>query len=159
MTNEHSESTVITLADWYHAAAVNVPLPALADSTLINGLGRYTNGTASPLAVITVQKGKRYERTLIKWRTCTDGSPRSYRFRLLNIACDPNYIFSIDGHNMTVIEVDGVTQPAPAPRFSRTPAEVKRPPPAAQNANDNVLVDWGFAADDVHELRSAGVLK
>lgn len=31
-----------------------------------------------------------------------------YRFRLVNMACDPNYQFSIDGHNMTVIEVDGV---------------------------------------------------
>ena len=30
-----------------------------ADATLINGLGRYPNGPASPLSVITVQKGKR----------------------------------------------------------------------------------------------------
>lgn len=28
--------------------------------------------------------------------------------RLLNIACDPNYMFSIDNHRMTIIEVDGV---------------------------------------------------
>ncbi len=59
----------------------------------------------------------------------------------------------------TFIEVDGVTQPAPAPRFSRTPAEVKGPPPAAGCPDDNVLADWGFAADDVLALRSAGVLK
>jgi FtsP/CotA-like multicopper oxidase with cupredoxin domain len=30
-----------------------------------------------------------------------------YRFRLINMACFPNYIFSIDGHSMTIIEVDG----------------------------------------------------
>ena len=28
--------------------------------------------------------------------------------RLVSISCDPNYTFSIDGHNMTVIEADGV---------------------------------------------------
>lgn len=33
---------------------------------------------------------------------------RSYRFRLVNMACDPHYKFSIDGHDMTIIEVDGV---------------------------------------------------
>jgi iron transport multicopper oxidase len=31
-----------------------------------------------------------------------------YRFRIVSISCDPNYIFSIDHHNMTIIEVDGV---------------------------------------------------
>ena len=63
-----------------------------ADSTLINGLGRYSggNGTDAPLSVISVTQGKRY------------------RIRLVSISCDPNYTFSIDGHNMTVIEADGV---------------------------------------------------
>lgn len=32
-----------------------------------------------------------------------------YRFRLISISCDPNYVFSIDGHtSLTIIEVDGV---------------------------------------------------
>jgi iron transport multicopper oxidase len=31
----------------------------------------------------------------------------SYRFRLVSISCDPNYFFSIDSHNMTIIEADG----------------------------------------------------
>jgi iron transport multicopper oxidase len=31
----------------------------------------------------------------------------SYRFRLVSISCDPNFTFSIDEHEMTVIEVDG----------------------------------------------------
>ena len=30
-----------------------------------------------------------------------------YRFRLVSIACDPNWVFAIDGHTMTIIEVDG----------------------------------------------------
>ncbi|KAF7798559.1 hypothetical protein EIP86_009781 [Pleurotus ostreatoroseus] len=84
------ESTVITLADWYHAPANNLRPPEEANATLINGLGRYAGGPASPLSVITVEHGKRY------------------RFRLINMACDPSYNFTIDGHNMTIIEVDGV---------------------------------------------------
>ncbi|KAJ3553552.1 hypothetical protein NM688_g3549 [Phlebia brevispora] len=84
------EDTIITLADWYHEAGLNIPFPPAADSTLINGQGRYINGPATPLSVITVQHGKRY------------------RMRLINMACDPNYIFSIDNHDMTIIEADGV---------------------------------------------------
>lgn len=39
-------------------------------------------------------------------------SGKRYRFRVVNIACDPNYTFSIDGHSLTVIEVDGIeTEP------------------------------------------------
>ena len=31
----------------------------------------------------------------------------SYRFRLVSISCDPSFMFSIDGHKMTIIEVEG----------------------------------------------------
>ncbi|KIL62869.1 multicopper oxidase [Amanita muscaria Koide BX008] len=86
-----NESTVITLADWYHTPAPSAGLVPTADATLINGLGRYANGPSSPLAVINVQPNKRY------------------RMRLVSISCDPNYIFSIDNHTMTVIEADGVS--------------------------------------------------
>ncbi|KAF7329657.1 Laccase I [Mycena kentingensis (nom. inval.)] len=54
------------------------------------GLGRYAGGPLSKLAVITVVPKKRY------------------RFRIVSISCDPNFVFSIDGHSMTIIEVDGV---------------------------------------------------
>ncbi|PPR01726.1 hypothetical protein CVT24_001600 [Panaeolus cyanescens] len=47
--------------------------------------------TASePLTVINVERNKRY------------------RFRLVNVACSPNYRFSIDGHSLTIIEVETV---------------------------------------------------
>lgn len=38
----------------------------------------------------------------------TEWFSRSYRFRLVSLSCDPNFTFSIDGHSMTIIEVDGV---------------------------------------------------
>jgi len=34
--------------------------------------------------------------------------PESYRLRLVSISCDPDYVFSIDSHQMSVIEVDGI---------------------------------------------------
>jgi len=51
------------------------------------------------------------------------------------------------------VEVAGVEQPAPAPRFSRTPAAVQRPasPPAADT--DAVLADWGFPNAEIARLR------
>nr|BAU94252.1 laccase [Pholiota microspora] len=86
------ESTVITLADWYHTVAPVLgasAAPPQSDATLINGLGRNSANPTSALAVISVAQNKRY------------------RFRLVSISCDPNYTFSIDGHLMTIIEVDG----------------------------------------------------
>ncbi|MCW2946658.1 MAG: Alpha-methylacyl-CoA racemase [Actinoallomurus sp.] len=41
-----------------------------------------------------------------------------------------------------LIDVDGVVQPAPAPRFSRTPAPTPQAPPRAPVAIDAVLADW-----------------
>lgn len=64
-------------------------------------------------------------------------------------------------HNLargTFIEVDGVTQPAPAPRFSRSVAEIRGPPPAPGIPDDAILEKWGFASDEIGALRSAGVL-
>ncbi|KAJ7065699.1 laccase [Mycena amicta] len=84
------ETTVITLADWYHYPAPSHPAVPAFNSTLINGLGRFLGGPLTQLAVISVSPYKRY------------------RFRLVAISCDPNWIFSIDHHSMTIIEVDGV---------------------------------------------------
>ena len=57
------------------------------------------------------------------------------------------------------VERDGLTQPAPAPRFSRTPSELGAPP-FADNARDTeaVLADWGFSPDRIAKLRAAKVL-
>ena len=58
----------------------------------------------------------------------------------------------------TVVEVDGVPQPAPAPRFSVTPAALDRPPASAGEHTDEVLGDCGFSEAEVAELRAAGVV-
>ena len=58
----------------------------------------------------------------------------------------------------TVPEVDGVAQPAPAPRFSRTPAELGRPPVPAGADTREALLAWGFEAAEVEALESAAVV-
>ena len=59
------------------------------------------------------------------------------------------------GHRGTFTEVDGVVQPAPAPRFSRTPPEIAGPPPAPGADTDAALADWGFSAEELDALRSS----
>jgi alpha-methylacyl-CoA racemase len=44
------------------------------------------------------------------------------------------------------VEIDGLSQPAPAPRFSRTPAAVQGPPGANPDQDAKVLSDWGISA-------------
>jgi alpha-methylacyl-CoA racemase len=44
----------------------------------------------------------------------------------------------------TFVEVDGVTQPAPAPRFSKTPGAIQRSPAANGEHRDEILADWGL---------------
>jgi alpha-methylacyl-CoA racemase len=60
-------------------------------------------------------------------------------------------------HRGTLVEEDGVMQPAPAPRFSRTPAAIQRPPSAPGADTETALRDWGFSADEVQRLLAAAV--
>ncbi|MEX2254184.1 MAG: CaiB/BaiF CoA-transferase family protein [Acidimicrobiia bacterium] len=58
----------------------------------------------------------------------------------------------------TIIEHDGVLQPAPAPRFSRTKAEVTRAPAKPGEHTDEVLTERGFSSDEIAKLRDAGAI-
>ena len=65
-------------------------------------------------------------------------------------------------HNVergTFMEVAGIPQPAPAPRFSRTPGTVQRPPAHVGQHTDEVLSDW-LGADEarIAELRNGGAI-
>ena len=64
-------------------------------------------------------------------------------------------------HNVergTFIEVEGVIQPAPAPRFSRTTADTPLRPAHPGEHTREVLLDAGFGSDEIDELISAGVV-
>ncbi|MCU1496725.1 MAG: L-carnitine dehydratase/bile acid-inducible protein [Acidimicrobiales bacterium] len=58
----------------------------------------------------------------------------------------------------TFTEVAGVIQPAPAPRFSRTPGSIERPPPHAGQHTDEILAAWGLEPERIEELRAAGAI-
>ena len=59
-------------------------------------------------------------------------------------------------HRNTFFESEGVVQPSPAPRFSRTPGAVQRPPAHPGQHTDEVLAEWGIDADRVAKLRESG---
>lgn len=55
------------------------------------------------------------------------------------------------------VNVAGVEQPAPAPRFSATPAALPRVPPERGVGGRGALADWGFADADIDRMRRAGL--
>ncbi|MEW6687473.1 MAG: CaiB/BaiF CoA-transferase family protein [Pseudomonadota bacterium] len=55
------------------------------------------------------------------------------------------------------VTVAGVEQPAPAPRFSRTPATVRSAPPERGEGGEQALADWGFSAAEIAHFRSLGM--
>ena len=64
-------------------------------------------------------------------------------------------------HNVargSFVEIDGVTQPGPAPRFSRTPGEVQMPPPDPGQHTSEILLEWGFHDEDIEKLRDIGAV-
>ena len=58
----------------------------------------------------------------------------------------------------TFVNIDGITQSAPAPRFSRTVSEVSSHAGEAASNNLDVLESWGFDASDITNLEKASVL-
>jgi len=58
----------------------------------------------------------------------------------------------------TFVEIAGVVQPAPAPRFSRSHTATPRPAPVIGGDADEALPDWGFSMDEIEALRASGAL-
>jgi alpha-methylacyl-CoA racemase len=58
----------------------------------------------------------------------------------------------------TYIEVEGLTQPAPAPRFSRTPSSVRSAGPNPGQDTDSVLAAMGLGEHEISELKQKGAI-
>ncbi len=58
----------------------------------------------------------------------------------------------------TFIEIGGVVQHAPAPRFSRTLPETPEPPSLPGTDTEEVLAEWGFSEGEIRDLRSQGAI-
>jgi len=55
------------------------------------------------------------------------------------------------------VTIGRVEQPAPAPRFSRTPGAVRRAPPERGAGGKQALLDWGFSEAEISVLRQRGL--
>ncbi len=94
-------------------------------------------------------------KTREEWCKIMEGSEVCFA-PVLNMQEAPNH-----PHNRqrgTFVEVDGVVQPAPAPRFSRTPSAIQRPPAAPGEHTDEALRDWGLSATELSQLRAGGTI-
>jgi len=93
------------------------------------------------------------EKTRDEWDAIMLGSDVCYA-PVLSLAEAP-----LHPHNRarnTFTEIDGVVQPAPAPRFSRTIPDAPHPPRPPQSAD--VLAAWGFSPAEIAELEAAGAI-
>jgi alpha-methylacyl-CoA racemase len=67
-----------------------------------------------------------------------------------------------DPHNVArgvYVDFDGVRQPAPAPRFSRSATSIRRPPPWPGEHTQAALADWGLSAGEIAELVDSGAVR
>jgi alpha-methylacyl-CoA racemase len=58
----------------------------------------------------------------------------------------------------TFVDVDGVVQPGPAPRFSRTPGRIQHGPAQAGPTTAESLRAWGLSPDEIAEVMKLGAL-
>ena len=94
-------------------------------------------------------------RTRDEWVAAFDGTETCFS-PVLSLAEAPLHPHQVARGNF--VEVAGVVQPAPAPRFSRSKGAIQRPPPEVGEHSDEVLHEWGFASDEIESLREAGAI-
>ncbi len=94
-------------------------------------------------------------RTRAEWRAVFDGTDACFApvLSLAEAPSDP-----VNQARQAFVEIDGVPQPAVAPRFSRTPGAVQGPPAKAGTHNHEALSDWGFDPAEIAALEAAGAL-
>lgn len=73
---------------------------------------------------------------------------------VLNMKEAPNHPHNVARH--TFIELEGVTQPAPAPRFSRTQSEVQSSPSLVGEHTDEILQSLNLSDEEIEDLKSSG---
>jgi alpha-methylacyl-CoA racemase len=94
-------------------------------------------------------------RTRDEWRQIMEGTDVCFA-PVLSIFEAPDH-----PHNkarQTFVEIDGVVQPAPAPRFSRTQPEISRSQPAPGVDTVGVLEEAGFTAAEIAGLQEKRII-
>jgi alpha-methylacyl-CoA racemase len=52
----------------------------------------------------------------------------------------------------TYVDIDGIRQPGPAPRFSRTASEARRAPSDQRESALETMRQWGFSEDEIQRM-------
>jgi alpha-methylacyl-CoA racemase len=94
-------------------------------------------------------------KTRDEWCKIMEGSDICFA-PVLSMAEAPNHPHN--QHRGTFVEVEGVVQPGPAPRFSRTPSKIQRPPAKPGEHTEEALHEWGFSAAELDKLRGSGAI-
>ena len=95
------------------------------------------------------------QRTRKEWEDVLGGSDACFA-PVLDMSEAPSHPHNIARE--TFIDVGGVTQPAPAPRFSRTPGRVSAPAAKRGEHGREILADWGFGPEEIKQLESKRAL-
>ncbi|HEY6716285.1 MAG TPA: CaiB/BaiF CoA-transferase family protein [Reyranella sp.] len=95
------------------------------------------------------------EKTRDEWCAIMDGSEVCFA-PVLSMAEAPQHPHM--KARGTFIELDGVVQPAPAPRFIRTRPEIGHSAASAEEHADDALRDWGVSTSEIAELRAGAVI-
>jgi alpha-methylacyl-CoA racemase len=95
------------------------------------------------------------ERTRSEWCEVLEGTDACVA-PVLSLADAPRHPHNV--HRSTFVEVDGVVQPAPAPRFSATPSPLPTPPEVAGASTAEALADWGIGAERIEALLASGAI-
>lgn len=94
-------------------------------------------------------------RTRQEWCELLEGTDACFA-PVLDLTEAPKHVHNVARGNF--IEIGGVTQPAPAPRFSRTVGEVNRPPAHAGQHSREILRDWQFTPEQIARLAQMNVI-
>jgi alpha-methylacyl-CoA racemase len=94
-------------------------------------------------------------KTRDEWCKIMEGSDICFA-PVLSMAEAPSHPHNIQRGTFVVVE--GVVQPGPAPRFSRTPSKIQRPPAKPGEHTEEALREWGFSASELEKLRGAGAI-
>lgn len=94
-------------------------------------------------------------RTRQQWCDIMEGTDVCFA-PVLGLKEAPAHPHNID--RKTFVELDGVVQPAPAPRFSRTQGEIQGPAAMAGEHTREVLSAWNFTDQEIGELQASGAI-
>lgn len=119
-------------------------------AVLVQGLG--LSGTPGRAELEVAFRAK----TRDEWCSVFEGTDACVA-PVLNVDEAPRHSHNLARGSFT--EVDGVTQAAPAPRFSRTPGGVNRGAVEPGANTVEALLDWGFSEDEVAALRASGAIR